>query len=289
MKIWIHAARDPKGSDIAFLNKYRSYFDIINKTIRDVAQQYDSDMHLDLDAIVEENGWVHDAFVRDLKRFRKIDINGFNLSISHALGFEAVNPTPCGVPSYFTDGQSEVEGPNGVYYNMTGLQIDLDYFDAGLERLKIAIRNYFENLQHNIETGEGETWRIQYADDYPERAAMNAGKKSSKSSRPKWSSIVSKLSKDVDEVGDPLYEQTDAGSYIESLCGEVEKNLNYYVEPSIQGGSGGVWIYDEGNDNEVVVEDYDFETFDSEIIDMALNSKNATDFKNNYKHYLLTL
>ena len=103
-----------------------------------------------------------------------------------------------------------------------------------------------------------------------------------------WKSILSQINEEIEEI-DPLYEQTEAGSYILSLCEEVEESLNYYVEPSVQGGMGGVWIYDEANDNNVIVENYDFEDFDNEIIDLALNSKNKTDFKKKYKEYLLSL
>lgn len=106
--------------------------------------------------------------------------------------------------------------------------------------------------------------------------------------RSSWQLILDQLNDEIEEI-DPLYEQTEVGSYILSLCNAVEESLNYYVEPSVQAGMGGVWIYDEANDNNVIVEDYDFDTFNTEIIELALNSKNKTDFKKKYKEYLLSL
>lgn len=98
-----------------------------------------------------------------------------------------------------------------------------------------------------------------------------------------WEKLITDLELDC-ENGDPLYEDTPAGSKIMDLCHQVEDKLGLYVEPSVQVGMGGVWIYD--SDNSTVVEDYDFETFDDEIIELAIQSKSEADFRNAYQNYL---
>lgn len=294
MKKWIHAATDRSAEDYAkFLNKYRSYFDQIDKAVREVASKYDSDMRFDLDLIVENSSSV-DHIVNMLAEHGELAFGKYLVSISHALGLKAVDPRPVGIPEYFTDGNIKVFGPMGIYYNGDSPYIELKYFDSDLKRLKIAVKNYFESLKHNLETGDRWGLSQRYEDDYPERAEERAqreaeAKKARTASRRKWSSVLSQLRRDLEDMNDPIYEQTSAGYYIASICGEVEDALNYYVEPSTQGGRGGVWIYDEANNNEVIVRGYDFETFDSEIIDLALSSKNMTEFKKKYKNYLLNL
>ena len=62
----------------------------------------------------------------------------------------------------------------------------------------------------------------------------------------KWKDVLEQLEYECEDC-DPLYEGTEAGEYINGLCGEVFNKMDIYVEPSIQGGMGGVWIY-EGAD-----------------------------------------
>lgn len=100
-----------------------------------------------------------------------------------------------------------------------------------------------------------------------------------------WGDLISNLNNDLDEDIDPIYEQTEAGKILENVCLEVEDSMNLYVEPSIQGGVGGVWIYDN-TDNSTLVEDYDYESFNSRVIDIALSSTNKSNFKQKYKKYL---
>lgn len=100
-----------------------------------------------------------------------------------------------------------------------------------------------------------------------------------------WDDLISQLNDDLDENVDPIYEQTESGRTLENVCLEVEDSMNLYVEPSIQGGVGGVWIYDN-TDNSTLVEDYDYELFNSGIIDIALSSNNKSNFKQKYKEYL---
>lgn len=101
-----------------------------------------------------------------------------------------------------------------------------------------------------------------------------------------WSKMKAKLKRDLDRYEDPLYEYTDAGSYLIGLCSEVEEERGLYVEPSVQAGSGGVWIYDQNNNMETVASDYDFYEFDEGIIDAALESRSEAQFKQKYSKFL---
>lgn len=102
-----------------------------------------------------------------------------------------------------------------------------------------------------------------------------------------WSDLLNSLENELDDGIDPLYDLTDAGEQLQELMVEVEDKLGILVEPSIQAGSGGVWIYDKLY--ETIVEDYDYEQFNEEGIDIALSSKGPEEFKQKYKKYLVDL
>ena len=68
-----------------------------------------------------------------------------------------------------------------------------------------------------------------------------------------------------------IYEQTSAGSYIDSLAQSVENEIDIYAEPSIQGGQGTVTFRDSNTDEVLLEKDY--QEFCNDIIDMALESK----------------
>lgn len=86
---------------------------------------------------------------------------------------------------------------------------------------------------------------------------------------------------------DPIYEGTQPGEYFQRLCGQAEEQLGIWLEPSIQGGVGSVTVRDSAN--HVLVEDIDFQRFDSSIIDIALWSKSPADFKRKYTSFLKRL
>lgn len=102
-----------------------------------------------------------------------------------------------------------------------------------------------------------------------------------------YKDILSMLDKDLDMYTDPLYEDTEAGSYITGLCQEAEEQLGIWLEPSVQGGHGYIWVYD--SDSNTLVESIDFESFDSDVIGIALRSKSPSDFKRKYTSFLKQL
>lgn len=273
------------------LDQYRPYFDRVSNLVRSIASKYDSDMTYDLDDILS-SGPNQDYFTMDyILSFNKIRFSDSLVSVSYALGFDAVDPKPFGLPKHYTDGSLQVGGPTGIYYNGNTPSLNIKYFDADIKRLSVALEDYFKALQVSIDTQTESGYKIEYhpryEDNYLERNAQQSGE--SKIKRSRWSSVVSKLEKDLGDGYDPLYDQTDAGSYINSICTEVEDQLHYYVEPSVQAGQGGVWIYDESNNNEPIVEDYDYQDFNETVMDLALASKNMSEFKKKYKDFILSL
>ena len=100
-----------------------------------------------------------------------------------------------------------------------------------------------------------------------------------------WEDVKIQLGQDCENYGDPLYEQTDTGAHIEGLCQDVESDYGVWLEPSVQGGRGGIWVYTTDDDT-CVAEAIDYEDFNSDVIDIALSSDSEEDFKNSYRVYL---
>ena len=55
----------------------------------------------------------------------------------------------------------------------------------------------------------------------------------------------------------------------------------------MQGGTGGIWIYDT-DDNELA-ENIDYAAFNSEVLDLAFNSNDEDGFRTKYSDYLENL
>lgn len=110
-------------------------------------------------------------------------------------------------------------------------------------------------------------------------------KKTKKKSLTNWKSLANTLQSEAENGIDPLYEQTDAGEKLESVQQEVENALGIWLEPSIEGGMGGIWFL-SSEDDRTLASNYDYQTFNEETIDMAIESKNKTEFKKRYKSYL---
>ncbi len=109
-----------------------------------------------------------------------------------------------------------------------------------------------------------------------------------KSKKTKWQNMIDKIQSEGEDGIDSLYEQTEAGEYIENLQEQVENKLGVWLEPSIQGGQGGIWIR-SNKDDSTLAEDIDYEGFNEDVLDTACESKNKTEFMNWYKSYLESL
>lgn len=100
-----------------------------------------------------------------------------------------------------------------------------------------------------------------------------------------WKSLANELESDAEDGIDSLYEQTDAGEKLQNIQYEVEDALGIWLEPSVQAGVGGIWFY-SSEDDSTLVSDYDYQTFNEDTIDIAIESKNETEYKKRYKAYL---
>lgn len=109
-----------------------------------------------------------------------------------------------------------------------------------------------------------------------------------KPKRLSWPKLISQLRREAEDGVDSLYEQTSAGDEISSFCTAVENKLGIWLEPSIQGGQGGIWFY-SSEDNSTLAADYDYQTYNENVISLALQSKNATEFKNEYESFVQSI
>lgn len=110
----------------------------------------------------------------------------------------------------------------------------------------------------------------------------------SKPKRLSWPKLISQLRREAEDGVDSLYEQTSAGDEISSLCTAVENKLGIWLEPSIQGGQGGIWFY-SSQDDSTLASDYDYQTYNENVLDLALQSKNATEFSNKYRSFVQSI
>lgn len=103
------------------------------------------------------------------------------------------------------------------------------------------------------------------------------------SSGSKFDEMKEQLNSEWQDGLNPLDERTDAGQYVINLSVEIEDELGIFSEPSIQGGFGGVWLYDElGNE---VASNIDYQDFNEKLIDCVLSSSNEQEAKNKMKEY----
>lgn len=70
---------------------------------------------------------------------------------------------------------------------------------------------------------------------------------------------------------------------------EVDDNLQIFQEPSVQGGMGSMFIYDESDEDRFEPIEIDFSDWCNEEITMAIDSKNAQEYKAKYKAYIKKL
>ena len=109
-----------------------------------------------------------------------------------------------------------------------------------------------------------------------------------KSKKFSWSKLIRRLKYEAENGFDPLYEETSAGSELLSICYSVQDKLGIWLEPSIQGGHGEIWFYSSADDS-TLASNYDFETFNDNVISLALESRNKTEFSNKYKDFIQSI
>lgn len=60
---------------------------------------------------------------------------------------------------------------------------------------------------------------------------------------------------------------------------------NIWIEPSVQGGMGGVWFY-SNEDDMTLVSNYDYQTFVDSIREICMECETEDDFVNKFDAYI---
>jgi len=100
-----------------------------------------------------------------------------------------------------------------------------------------------------------------------------------------WKGLRNQLEQESNDGIDSLYSQTDAGEELEKIQQEVEDTLGVVLEPSTQMGMGGIWFY-SSDFKQKLAENYDYQMFNEDVIELAIQSKTKATFKKMYKQYL---
>ena len=69
----------------------------------------------------------------------------------------------------------------------------------------------------------------------------------------------------------------------------VSKELQIFLEPSVQGGMGEMFIYDESGEDRFESFDVDFQDWNEREIQMAVDSKDEVEYKAKFKSYVENL
>lgn len=92
---------------------------------------------------------------------------------------------------------------------------------------------------------------------------------------------------DFDPTGEE-FEEEIFDVYLRDPENEVNKELGIYPEPSIQGGSGSVFIFDESGQDRWDAYDISIDWWDwcDMECDMAMKAKNAEEYKQMYRKWM---
>lgn len=87
-----------------------------------------------------------------------------------------------------------------------------------------------------------------------------------------------------------LYEQIDIwDEYLLTPESVVEHKYQIFVEPSVQAGQGGVFIYDESGKNRFETVCVDYQEWCDKEIEMAAASKTGSQYRKKYEEYIKSL
>lgn len=98
-----------------------------------------------------------------------------------------------------------------------------------------------------------------------------------------YNKMIAQLQSESEEGINSIYEQTEAGSYIDSIAQSVENSLGIWSQPSIQAGHGIIEFLDKNTDEVLLTKDY--EEYCDDLINIALESNSKKDFVSKLKQY----
>lgn len=102
-----------------------------------------------------------------------------------------------------------------------------------------------------------------------------------------WSNLKDQLKADEEQYyNNPLDEYCTSGIQVVDIISEVDSECGIYEEPSVRGGRGTIFLEDsDGNE----VGQVDYQEYNDDVLDMALECSDETSFRNRYKKYILEL
>lgn len=104
-----------------------------------------------------------------------------------------------------------------------------------------------------------------------------------------WQSLKDQLEMDCERYLDPFYEGTDAADKVlYDYQQPIEDELGIWLEPSVQAGTGGIWIY-SSDDDETLASNVDYQNFNDHCLYLVFSSDSGEEFKEKYKEYLESL
>lgn len=78
-------------------------------------------------------------------------------------------------------------------------------------------------------------------------------------------------------------------SYLAGPEGRVVDELKIFCEPSVQGGMGGMFIFDESGEDRFETVEVDFEDWCDNETEMAASSSNAAEYEAKFRKYVKDL
>lgn len=131
-----------------FLSNYSSYLDAVSDTVEYVAVRHDSDMCWDWRSSSQVSKRYLVNFLLDSSS-GSVCFDTNCLIVTHALGMAAVAYKGKGLPEqYETKDGALVTGPSDIYYKGNPIYPKLKQFDADLNRLEVALEDYFKDLEY---------------------------------------------------------------------------------------------------------------------------------------------
>lgn len=153
--------------------------------------------------------------------------------------------------------------------------------------------HYIDKQFNEEAVDNGHNGRIRISDymtsfspeDLVEEVYKEVSKKYRRRNNPRkgtWMYNMKMLKSDYEEGINPVYEETESGSYIDDLSQQVENSLGVESQIDVQGGQGSIEFYDSEG---IFLTDLDYQQFCDDIITIALNCSTKRDYISQLKQY----